>query len=718
MRLTILIGEALPRTKGRFLYFAAFVAQIAIAAAAARAAVVVVSGSTDPYLAGMPVGSTASVSDVAPDESPILVPGVLPAAGSPITFTNVSGSVSNTGGTPTDPPDGSPGAFLQHLDQSPGSPVNPENGIADLIAPVDSLLGIFLGPAQPSLNAAPIGLDFSPGQGGAEFTTVGTLDFTSLAPLLAQPFFIGDGLANGTTIQTFVVPAGATRLYLGTMDGYGWNNNTGSFSVTVNETPAPVWTHAVPGQWSDASKWSAGVPNADGATAFVNVSTSAAVAITLDEPVTLGMLVLGSGTAGAGYTLNGGGSNTLTFSNTGSSASAQISVTDGAHSINAPVVLNSNLVVNSFLGSSPWTLSFGTASSITDNGNNLSLTLNAGNGTLILSGSNTYGGGTNVTAGTILATRAASLPGYNAPGQVSVAPGAVLAVQTGNGSTGWNSSQIDSLLGNATWTDDTAVLGIDTTQGSFTYGSDISAALTLAKLGANSLILTGNNSYTGGTTISGGTLKLGNLNALGTGGLTANNGTVDLAGFSPAVDTLNGSAGKITSSTLGGVSLTVNNGGTFNGTIQDDAALGPGNAPVSLILNGGVLALNGSNSYSGGTVINGGALQAIDGAGLPKSSNLLFNGNLAQNGYGAGLQTSGTFSRSFGSGAGQIQWTGDGGFAANGGKLTVSINNGGNPLVWNNNTLVTGTRGIRARRERIDVWLADGQQSGQLHERH
>ena len=108
----------------------------------------------------------------------------------------------------------------------------------------------------------------------------------------------------------------------------------------------------------------------------------------------------------------------MTFSNTGNNASAQISVTDGVHVINVPVVLNSNLVVNSFLGLSPWTLSFGTAGSITDGGNNLSLTLNAGNGTLILSGSNTYGGGTNVTAGTILAIRTASLPGYNAPSQV------------------------------------------------------------------------------------------------------------------------------------------------------------------------------------------------------------------------------------------------------------------------------------------------------------
>ena len=33
--------------------------------------------------------------------------------------------------------------------------------------------------------------------------------------------------------ETFIVPAGATRLYLGTIDGSGWYNNNGSFSVNV-----------------------------------------------------------------------------------------------------------------------------------------------------------------------------------------------------------------------------------------------------------------------------------------------------------------------------------------------------------------------------------------------------------------------------------------------------------------------------------------------------
>ena len=59
-----------------------------------------------------------------------------------------------------------------------------------------------------------------------------------------------------------------------------------------------------------------------------------------------------------------------------------------------------------FIGDSSWTLSFGTAGDITDNGNQLSLTLSASNGTLILSGSNNYSGGTNVTAGTLIVTNA------------------------------------------------------------------------------------------------------------------------------------------------------------------------------------------------------------------------------------------------------------------------------------------------------------------------
>ena len=54
-------------------------------------------------------------------------------------------------------------------------------------------------------------------------------------------------------------------------------------------------------------------------------------------------------------------------------------------------------------------------------------------------------------------------------------------------------------------------------------------------------------------------LALGNASALGaaSGGLTVNGGTLDLNGNSPSVGPLSGLAGIVTSSTTGGVTLSV-----------------------------------------------------------------------------------------------------------------------------------------------------------------
>lgn len=42
-------------------------------------------------------------------------------------------------------------------------------------------------------------------------------------------------------MQQFIVPTGATRLFLGSGDAFGWYNNTGSFTVTVSSAgPASV----------------------------------------------------------------------------------------------------------------------------------------------------------------------------------------------------------------------------------------------------------------------------------------------------------------------------------------------------------------------------------------------------------------------------------------------------------------------------------------------
>jgi len=182
-----------------------------------------------------------------------------------------------------------------------------------------------------------------------------------------------------------------------------------SVTVVPPASPRASWASAVSGIWSDVRKWTGGVPNAAGAIAVFNTSTTAALTITLENPQTVGTLQFGnSGGANVGYTLSGSGSDNLTLNNSGSGVT--IAITDSSHVINAPVVLADNLRVTTG-GSNRWTLSFGTASSITDNGSGYSLTMSGSGGTLVLSGSDTYSGGTTVTAGTLAVTSSIALPG-------------------------------------------------------------------------------------------------------------------------------------------------------------------------------------------------------------------------------------------------------------------------------------------------------------------
>jgi hypothetical protein len=186
---------------------------IGLAATTASAINVKVRGTYDPWLAGMPFGSHASIDDSAPNESPVLVPRLHFSRGGYVTFSGVTGDTSNT---PQCCLSAEGGMMISHLSGA-------ENGIGNAIAPLGTLMGVFLDDRRPDSFRAPGALDFS----GA-----GALDFKRLSPRLKQVFFIGDGLAAGT-LQRFYVPNGATRLFLGTMDGYEWNNNSGAFNLKV-----------------------------------------------------------------------------------------------------------------------------------------------------------------------------------------------------------------------------------------------------------------------------------------------------------------------------------------------------------------------------------------------------------------------------------------------------------------------------------------------------
>ncbi|ECG8705327.1 autotransporter outer membrane beta-barrel domain-containing protein [Salmonella enterica] len=155
----------------------------------------------------------------------------------------------------------------------------------------------------------------------------------------------------------------------------------------------------------------------------------------------------------------------------------------------------------------------------------------SGDKTLTLSGTNTYRGGTTISGGTLVASN------VNALGSGDVTDNATLEMNTGGD-----------------------------------FANNIGGTGSVVKSGDKTLTLSGTNSYTGGTTISGGTLVATNVDALGTGNVTDN------------------------------ATLELNTGGTF-----DNAIGGTG----SVVKSGDkTLTLSGANSYSGATTISGGTLIA------------------------------------------------------------------------------------------------------------
>jgi hypothetical protein len=99
--------------------------------------------------------------------------------------------------------------------------------MSDATMPLNSINGVFLSNTQPDSGTVPAALDF---------TTQASRDYTSISPAVQQVFYIGDGQTSGSVQQQIVVPAGATRFFLGTMDGWEWSNNVGGYTATITET--------------------------------------------------------------------------------------------------------------------------------------------------------------------------------------------------------------------------------------------------------------------------------------------------------------------------------------------------------------------------------------------------------------------------------------------------------------------------------------------------
>jgi autotransporter-associated beta strand protein len=202
--------------------------------------------------------------------------------------------------------------------------------------------------------------------------------------------------------------------------------------------------------------------------------------------------------------------------------------------------------------------------------------IKSGTGAVTLTGVNTYSGGTIVAAGE-LAGSTASVQG--------------------------------NILNHSRVRFDQATDG--------TYAGTMSGSGMLFKSGAGVLTLGAANSYSGGTFIQAGTLRMGHAGAVGAGFVDVD-GTWDLNGFSVAVAGIGGD-GEIT---LGSGALTVgidSSTGTFDGVISGAGSLTKRGS--------GVLSLTGVNSYEGGTVLAGGVLAvSADGSLGSSTGGLTFAG--------------------------------------------------------------------------------------------
>ncbi|HAK7698014.1 TPA: fibronectin-binding autotransporter adhesin ShdA [Salmonella enterica] len=315
----------------------------------------------------------------------------------------------------------------------------------------------------------------------------------------------------------------------------------------------------------------------------------------------------------------------------------------------------------------------------TSNWNGSKLT-KQGDGTLILSNTGNDYGDTEIDGGILAAKDAAAL----GTGDVTIAENATLALSQG------------------------------------TLDNNVTGGGQIVKSGSDELIVTGDNTYSGGTTITGGTLTADHADSLGSGDI--DNSGVLKVGEGDLENTLSGS-GSLVKTGTGELTLSGGNdysGGTtiIGGTLTADHAdsLGTGavaNSGVlqvgegelentlsgsgSLVKTGtGELTLSGDNTYSGGTTIAGGTLTADHADSL--GTGAIANSGVLQVGEGElenTLSGSGSLVKT---GTGELTLSGDNSYSGattitDGTLIAANVNALGSGNIDNSGTLMLDAEG-------------------------
>ena len=371
-------------------------------------------------------------------------------------------------------------------------------------------------------------------------------------------------------------------------------NATGSF-IALTIGASGYWNGAGgTAIWSESANWNGIAPTTGDTLVF---STAGAGGATLDNDIVAGSFGSMQFESGApAFTLGGNGA---TLTGNGSEKFIIVNGSTETQTVNLAIALGANGTIDAASGAV-------VVDGVISGGHGLTKT---GDSQLTLSGSNTYTGGTTINAGAVVIS-----------GSGTIGTGGDLTLGGGSLDLGGTGQTVGAVSVTA------AAAGGDTiSSGSLTGASYaasnaageaiISANLAggaagLAKSGDGTLTLSGNNTYTGPTSISAGALKLGAAGALPQGadkGDVTVDGTLDLNGISTTINGFSG-AGAVTNGDAAAVVLTVGGGdkdGSFFGLIED----GSGGGTVAIAkIGGGTQTIAGASTYAGGTTVSTGTL--------------------------------------------------------------------------------------------------------------
>ena len=417
------------------------------------------------------------------------------------------------------------------------------------------------------------------------------------------------GVANGgfaalsTTTPVFGIINGADYRYYGPTFEY----------VT---SIGPSWNLSSGGDWNTNGNWTGDVyPNAADAAAVLGSSlTNNAAPVNISSTVTVGTLALSNSIS---YTLSAGSGQSLTLASSTGMASIQDQL--GSHLITSPITLNNNATVTVNNPGDTLTIS----GRLNDNAADKALTVSGAGTTILSNTANVYSGGTTLSGGVLQFAATGSL----GSGQVTF-NGGTLQYPSGGGI-----SPIDVSSQFAAIPSGQQAI-IDTNGSTATFATAISGSGGLSKIGQGMLVLTGNHTYTGSTTVNGGTLSL--TGTIGSGGGTA---------------------------------ISVTGPGVLN---QGAAAVIAGTS--SLTINSGAATLSGVNTYTGNTTVSGGTLTVGHNLAVQNSTVAMSGGAIA---FAAGI-TQPTFGGLSGNGNFNLATVAPAAVALSVGNNDANTNYGGN----------------------------------------